>query len=471
MEDPLQSLGLMEDILQCQICYELLQAPVLLPTCMHFFCSSCIRSNIDHRLSNNQPPICPLCRVELDPSHLRACVTVRDSVLAFKKLKRAVEGLLAAAANKANAPLQPPPAANQAKAPPQPPPVLKKRPRDSDGDEEKAMARTPKEEVMLISSDDDSEDGADAGKVKAGKMDLVKVKTELNHKLTAEPVKVRPGHGICPICQIQIKLDHIQSHALACMERQEGAPGPSSKKATVAATSAAPSFRAKSAAFSRQDSSSSVPLIKKPNKENQISVPPKIIFTLLGDRDLKQRLKELGLSLEGKRQDWEARYQCYRRYIQTKIDEGAKMTMAQLRSSFALQEKQLLAARTIKPKLTRESAEAGGPSALAGLNGAQTHEELAEQARRFAAIRERAMAARDQAKDQQGSAARDQAIDQATMREGRDEERLKDEQEKLPGDKGMMQGKDDTEGQDRALDAAAEGEMNAESEDGDFICE
>ena len=49
-----------KDDMRCEICFENIQDPCILPDCLHRFCKGCIENSIRHCNTN-----CPLCRVRI----------------------------------------------------------------------------------------------------------------------------------------------------------------------------------------------------------------------------------------------------------------------------------------------------------------------------------------------------------------------------------------------------------------------
>ncbi|KDE03364.1 hypothetical protein MVLG_06169, partial [Microbotryum lychnidis-dioicae p1A1 Lamole] len=77
-------LGLLDASLRCPICSELFVGPVILTTCCHTFCSSCLRQSLSERRK------CPQCAMETDTSRLRKNQRIEEVVQAWQKARAAI---------------------------------------------------------------------------------------------------------------------------------------------------------------------------------------------------------------------------------------------------------------------------------------------------------------------------------------------------------------------------------------------
>lgn len=74
---------------RCSICNGLYQAPLLLRSCGHTFCSGCIRGSLDYQERSGQPA-CPSCRQRCDARDLIANAALRDMVEEYAAARAAL---------------------------------------------------------------------------------------------------------------------------------------------------------------------------------------------------------------------------------------------------------------------------------------------------------------------------------------------------------------------------------------------
>jgi hypothetical protein len=93
IDDLLQHL---HNALCCPICCGRFEIPLVLRTCGHSFCASCIRTNLDHQQGNNRSEglTCPLCRKGCDDRDLIANVVLREVVEQYEKGKEVAGKML-----------------------------------------------------------------------------------------------------------------------------------------------------------------------------------------------------------------------------------------------------------------------------------------------------------------------------------------------------------------------------------------
>lgn len=122
----------------------------------------------------------------------------------------------------------------------------------------------------------------------------------------------RPGYVACPICGISTRAAFVNAHLDICISRQgqqenvqpsgrglqpaTQKPITNKPKALPAATQQRAGGR--DATAHKPGASAAAALPKAP----AIDVPPKLVFNLISDKDLRKRMQTLGLPLDGKKQ-------------------------------------------------------------------------------------------------------------------------------------------------------------------------
>ncbi|KAL8588498.1 hypothetical protein ACOMHN_022285 [Nucella lapillus] len=77
----------LEELMKCPICFDLMQAPVLLPACEHNYCSLCIRRYFSQREQ------CPTCGSPASSNQLRSNGVMEKTIQQFKKIRSPLRSL------------------------------------------------------------------------------------------------------------------------------------------------------------------------------------------------------------------------------------------------------------------------------------------------------------------------------------------------------------------------------------------
>eukprot|EP00798_Chlamydomonas_sp_ICE-L_P017205 gene17205-23526_t len=188
------------------------------------------------------------------------------------------------------------------------------------------------------------------------------------------PPQLPAGYCSCPVCGITVRETFVNAHIDACIAR------PSNKEASRGGLDPArgghlPSaFNAPSGAAG--PSTSRRPPLTQPagassivtSRPAKIMVPPKFVFHLLKDKDVKAKLVAVRLPVDGKVKDWIDRYNSFRRFVESKIDEGTTLNMTELRINFLMQQQKQIAAKKIAAKTSKDM--------ISPAVGGQSHQEL-----------------------------------------------------------------------------------------------
>lgn len=260
-----------DDLLRCGICFEYFNIAVIIPQCSHNYCSLCIRKFLSYKTQ------CPTC-----------CVAVTEPDLRNNRLlDELVKSMSFARARLLQSALESPPVspvsstskkvvvkAQNVEATQHP---VKQGSRLMDkfliretGDcvsellgKENERKFSPQKE---ISASADIKETSLLGKTGLGLSDA-------NGPVTPSTSTLKLDTKVsCPVCGVSIPENHINKHLDSCLSREE-------KKESL-----------RSSAHKRK------PL-------------PKTVYNLLSDRDLKKKLKQHGLSIQGNKQQLIKRHQ------------------------------------------------------------------------------------------------------------------------------------------------------------------
>ncbi|KZT52460.1 hypothetical protein CALCODRAFT_487103 [Calocera cornea HHB12733] len=247
--------------LRCPICKDLFNAPVLLATCGHSFCSLCIRE----ALKEGEKKECSACRVPTQESSIKKNIGLEESVEAYKVARAIVLSF-----------------ANDV--------VSRKRRREEtvNGMDEtprpKRVKRESSDQVMQI-------------------LDLDDERTEESEDSEVEMVENSKALVHCPICTRKVPANRINAHIdEACPEEQ--LPGDKGKgKAQWAMLLGGPGGK-KSAKGGRKGSGK--------ERDRSSSPPPrplaKVSYHTLSNKQVKGLLLDQGLPEAGDRKQWEQRH-------------------------------------------------------------------------------------------------------------------------------------------------------------------
>ena len=129
----------------------------------------------------------------------------------------------------------------------------------------------------------------------------------------------RPGYVACPICGISTRAAFVNAHLDICISRQgqqenvqpsgrglqpatqrfTAQPHTTRSKAPPAATQQRAAGHEATAQLSHKPGARAAATLPK---ASAIDVPPKLVFNLISDKDLRKRMQTLGLPLDGKKQ-------------------------------------------------------------------------------------------------------------------------------------------------------------------------
>ncbi|XP_068013785.1 E3 ubiquitin-protein ligase RAD18 [Melanerpes formicivorus] len=265
----------LEDLLRCGICFDYFSIAVIIPQCSHNYCSLCIRKFLSYKAQ------CPTCSVAASESDLRSNRTLDELVKSFQSARQQLLLVLPS-------PLTPSPACSRPAAGSSP---LGSAAAQAAAEQEVPVAASlvKKEEACTP-----SEAGQPAGHLAAAgqpeaQHSLGSSSAELHSTAAGEaspgspestPGQEQPSTSVlkavrkveCPVCEVPVPEQYINRHLDSCLGREE-----------------------------KKDSLRSSALRRKPLC--------KVVYNLLSERELRRRLRALGLSARGSRQQLERRHQ------------------------------------------------------------------------------------------------------------------------------------------------------------------
>lgn len=264
---PLQDL---DDLLHCGICFDYFNIAMIIPQCSHNYCSLCIRKFLSYKTQ------CPTCCVTVTESELRNNRLLDDLVRTFVNARKHLcQSLL-------DSTPQSPPDLSTDKL------VTSRRQGNAGKDiklENKSMDKflvktSRKISIRSSSAANYTMEAASDGKLYAPSSPMITVKQEPGVSDQSEEVSApsTPSTSLvkvkveCPVCGVGILEQYINNHLDGCLTRDE-----------------------------KKESLRSSVQKRKPMT--------KVVYNLLSERDLKKRLKEVGLSTQGSKQQMIRRHQ------------------------------------------------------------------------------------------------------------------------------------------------------------------
>ncbi|KAG8436056.1 hypothetical protein GDO86_007237 [Hymenochirus boettgeri] len=265
-----QQIQHLDSLLRCGICFDYFNIAMIIPQCSHNYCSLCIRKYLSYRTQ------CPTCCMAVAEPDLRNNRILDDLVKAFVSARKHLSKVI----------LDSPPMSPQN-------PSLSKF-------ETELQRFTRKQENKLIhnflvkgnnlktkGNSKAFKEGCDASPCSVRTLSIQtpkkaeSIKTELLECIdmpsTSCPATPSPVSKVyvkvdCPVCGVSIPEQYINKHLDCCLTREE-----------------------------KIDSLRSSVQKRKPMA--------KVVYNLLTERDLKKRLKEVGLSTHGTKQQMIKRHQ------------------------------------------------------------------------------------------------------------------------------------------------------------------
>ncbi|NWR95301.1 RAD18 ligase, partial [Furnarius figulus] len=263
-----------DDLLRCGICFDYFSIAVIIPQCSHNYCSLCIRKFLSYKTQ------CPTCCVAVSESDLKNNRTLDELVKSFNSARQQLLHLVLDAAAPSPLACSQHPAAESHTSTPVSQPHPKEVPLvDSFLRKDKVCSSTKAGGLAgSVQGTFRTEECSDLHSTSAEAGGEDKVGSQEGPECTKSHEKPSTSvlKGVkkveCPVCEVAIPEQFINKHLDSCLTREE-----------------------------KKDSLRSSAHKRKPM--------PKVVYNLLSDRDLKKKLKEVGLCALGTRQQLIKRHQ------------------------------------------------------------------------------------------------------------------------------------------------------------------
>ncbi|XP_020611229.1 E3 ubiquitin-protein ligase RAD18-like isoform X3 [Orbicella faveolata] len=363
-----------DNLLRCSICYEFFDVAMIIPECSHNYCSLCIRRSLSYE------PQCPTCSSKVSPPSLKTNRVLDELVKNFIKVRTKLLELATTNAQKTSL-------KDDAKKRGE-----TKNKRSSTAHTRRRKAQSTPQNDSKSSSPDTKRQRLDAENEQVSNPVEVTLNDELENPVsTAEPevavvdeeenqqeqqqselqptavdecrseneTPAQPSDADfaeCPVCGDMVPHRKINSHLDACLTRtekksslrsrkkasesktsksskrkcpsdaefQESPPGSSDDSASCSVIQEACSSTASSSTLTIKGSNA---LIRTIQKRKPL---PKLVYSVMAEKELRQRLKEWNLSTKGDKSTLVKRHQDFVMLYNAQCDSPTPMTAAQI---------------------------------------------------------------------------------------------------------------------------------------------
>ncbi|GAA5898020.1 hypothetical protein JCM5296_001456 [Sporobolomyces johnsonii] len=280
------SLGELDKSLRCQICGELLSAPVILTSCQHTFCSFCLRQHLAVVKK------CPRCQAEANEDRIRRNLAMEEVVLAWKQSRSDLLQLQAAAhastsssaqAGPSSAVTSPPLASSstyRSSHQPSVKPAVASTQVHGKRKRKASVKPEPSDDVLDGSSDIEVLESAPPPNKRSKK------KGDADEVDISDPNVIVP----CPLCGAELKNGYMASHVEKC----DGIPPKTTTPLNGAGSKAAWGKLLSTSSSSRNARGAELEAEKEPDTTRYQPLPN---YALWKSKDYLATLKELKLPL------------------------------------------------------------------------------------------------------------------------------------------------------------------------------
>lgn len=372
--ESLSEMRTIDNLLRCSICYEYFDVAVIVPDCSHNYCSLCIRRSLSYE------PQCPTCKMKLNPPSLRNNRVLDELVKNFIKVRAKLLDLVTSHKKDGVIKNKSIVTSNKRRKASHARPESSSK-SSSPGTKRLKLDDTEKEIITPIELAENSEaEGSNIGSVSATS-EVIKTKgsdEHLNVTSKQEPMVVEEStvkrkltteladsdFSECPVCGDMVPHRKINSHLDSCLTRTEKKSSLRRKKTNgpkslcsvlakkkhlttvecsketdleVTCISSDDDFSSKVTQETCSSNSTNGPstlttkgsnaLIQTVQKRKPL---PKLVYTVMAEKELRQRLREWNLSSKGDRATLVKRHQDFVMLYNAQCDAEKPMTAAQI---------------------------------------------------------------------------------------------------------------------------------------------
>ncbi|XP_031550162.1 E3 ubiquitin-protein ligase RAD18-like [Actinia tenebrosa] len=364
--ESLQELRRIDNLLRCSICYEYFDTAVLFQECSHNYCSLCIRRAMVY------DPQCPTCFEKTSGNDLKCNRVLDELVKNFVNVRPKLLDIIRKALvqsvpeKKENIEMSDDSASNFEITPRRMRMNLKTKTKK--GKSPHLTPRTKRKRQKLLSSDSDDNDNEDVKKPQA--MEIDPMKSPTNTSQSTDDAEAPTSFVECPVCGEMISSNTVNSHLDLCLISGEKKSSlRSRKKATDTKLKQEPvaaSLSRKSPVRLASSSTEKKVTEKIAGANKFIPAGPKrkpipgIVYAILSEKQLKQKLKEWKLSTQGDRKTLIKRHQDFVVAYNAQCDSVNPKPVSAIVKELENKEKRntkLLKATSTVPNLNRDATE------------------------------------------------------------------------------------------------------------------
>ncbi|KAI3434470.1 hypothetical protein D9Q98_002547 [Chlorella vulgaris] len=344
----------------CPICGAPIETPLILGTCGHSFCSSCIRQSLRFQELERGRACCPSCRAPCDSSNLLSNTTLRE---VMPLLHTALEAARQQAAVPDTATRRRHTRSVAAKAQVQGnhgtvaagKDLLTAASGSCDASTEQAGASSTIGDSSSSHGDASLTTGSSQSPPRQPRQ-RKRARCQGGEPAAAAAKAAAPdvptGFVACPVCSRSVPRFYILEHVDSCLASggatEQPTAGGSNSRLGSAARPAAPSAAAAAAGS-----------VFKP-----LAVPAKLVPSLTSEKALRAACKRYGLPLEGRKKDLLERYNTLRLLVEVANDKQEGITYERLAKRVVQQQRQDAASKMLSGGCRQSAAHAQGSAQL-----------------------------------------------------------------------------------------------------------
>ncbi|XP_070789686.1 E3 ubiquitin-protein ligase RAD18 [Pituophis catenifer annectens] len=286
---PLQEV---DNLLRCGICFDYFNTAMIIPQCSHNFCSLCIRKSLSYK------PQCPICCMVATGPDLKNNRILDELVQNFISARQRLFQAVLDSPSISSPTLLPKKAPLQGHILNSPDGLFLKRKKQCADtfpvNENRHLISADKDKIIKIKQEENpcsSEESYEAGGKEVA--NTAPTGSIRNSEMPSTSATKFVTKVECPVCGVPVQELHINNHLDSCLTRDE-----------------------------KKDS------LRSSGQKRKLL--PKLVYSLLSDRDLRKRLKEHGLSTQGTKQQLIKRHQEFVHMYNSECDSLNPKSVAEI---------------------------------------------------------------------------------------------------------------------------------------------